>query len=106
MSVNLKIPGADYRAEQNPDGTWNVFGVRGYATHVRKFPIGVDKENELIIKEVEVKRDFLEEIIKWHALRLSASSKSLVTLYTLSSVGLEPLVTHSVLPAGRARIPL
>lgn len=36
-SVKPPIPGGEYRAKQNPDGTWNVYNVPVFASHSRTF---------------------------------------------------------------------
>ncbi len=64
-SSNREIPGANYPAVQNEDGTWNVMGVRMYASHERKVPIGY-KNGEVEYRTIKVGRKELEEIVAYH----------------------------------------
>lgn len=54
--VKASLPGGEYRAEQNPDGSWNVFDVPMFAAHKATDVAG----------EPEIGRDWQEGTVKRH----------------------------------------
>ncbi len=67
------IPGGAYRAQQNADGTWNIFDVPTYPAHERKLPTGY-RDGELQYKIFKVDTAWLEKTLSYHKFKRDEES--------------------------------
>jgi len=64
---NPEIPGGKYRADQNPDGTWNVRRVPVYPVHKRNIPAGYDNEKGGVVYDTfKVNKKWLDKTLAHH----------------------------------------
>ena len=62
---DFEIPGGDYTAEQNADGTWNILDIEIYAAHTRRLPDGF-RDGKLQYRVIKVGNKWLAGALSHH----------------------------------------